>query len=454
MLSQGLFVADFAYLLDEGVPSSQPFWGAGLQPAPPEGYDYDTINADVLLNRMTVSANGRMVLPDGMSYRVLVLPQTDRMRPELLRKIRDLVAGGVTVIGPKPTRSPSLQGGYPEADAEVQALANEIWGDLDGVQRNRHFYGKGLVIWGLTPEQVVAEPDPQLINPITGALPPETVAASRNLPKDAEFAGPLDASTVWIHRRTSDADFYFVANRKDSAQDIQVRFRVAGKEAELWHPDTGDIEPASYAIENGRTTVPLHLEPRESVFVVFRHPATTPSRTLPPVISKTVATVAGAWDVSFPPNWGAPDKVQLAQLESWTANTNDGVKYFSGTATYMKTVRAPRAWFAQGSRLWLDLGAVGDIAEVTVNGKSLGILWKPPYRIDVTDALKSGVNQLEIKVTNEWSNRIAGDRGAAPEKRVLAQTATGRGGGFGGRGVGGLANSGLLGPVTIVRLSH
>jgi hypothetical protein len=449
MLSQGLFVADFAYLLNEGPPSSQPFWGAGLQPSPPEGYDYDTINADVLLNRASVSSDGRMALPDGMSYRVLVLPQTDRIRPELLRKIRDLVVGGITLIGPKPTLSPSLQGGSPKADAEVQALANEIWGDLDGVQRNRHFFGKGLVTWGLPPEQVVAQADPQLINPLTGALPPETVNASLNLARDAEFAGPLDASIVWIHRRTSDADIYFVANRRDRAQEIGARFRVAGKEAELWHPDTGDIEPASYTIENGRTTVPLHLEPRESVFVVFRLPAANPSRTLPPITSKTVATVTGSWDVSFPPKWGAPDKIQLGQLESWTANADEGVKYFSGTATYSKTVQAAPSWFGQGARLWLDLGAVGDIAEVSVNGKTVGILWKPPYRIDVTDSLKPGANQVEIKVTNEWNNRIAGDRAATPEKRVLAQAA-GRGGGFGGRGGGGLAVSGLLGPVTVV----
>jgi hypothetical protein len=447
MLSQGLFVADFAYLLNEGVPSSQPFWGAGLQPAPPEGYDYDTINADVLLNRATVDADGRMVLPDGMSYRVLVLPQIDRMRPELLRKIRDLVAGGVTLIGPKPTRSPSLQGGYPAADAEVKALADEIWGDLDGVQRNRHFYGKGLVTWGLTPEQVVAEPDPQLINPVTDALPPETVAASLKLPKDAEFAGPLDASIVWIHRRAGDADIYFVANRRDRAQEIGARFRVAGKEAELWHPDTGDIEPASYKIENGRTSVPLHLEPRESVFVVFRHPAANPSRTLPAVVSKTVATVSGAWDISFEPNLGAPEKVQLPQLESWTSNTNEGVKYFSGTATYTKTVQAEKSWFAPGAKLWLDLGAVGDIAEVLVNGKSVGELWKPPYRLDVTAALKPGANTLEIKITNEWNNRLAGDR-ATPEKKVLASAGGGRG--FGARGGGGLSDSGLLGPVTFI----
>ncbi len=450
LLSQGLFVADFAYLLKEGPPSSQPFWGGGLQPFPPKGYNYDVINADVLLHRMTVSDDGRMVLPDGMSYRVLVLPQMDRIRPELLRKIRDLVAGGITLIGPKPVSSPSLQGGYPAADREVRALANEIWGDLDGQQRNRHFYGKGLVTWGLTPEQVLAQPDPQWINPITGALPPETVAASLNLPQDAEFAGPLDAGIVWLHRRTSDTDYYFVASRRDRAQDVDARFRVAGKEAELWHPDTGEIEPASYSIEEGRTTVPLHLEPRESVFVVFRHAAENPSRVLPSVASKTLATVAGAWDVSFPQNSGAPDRMQLDPLASWTTSADEGVKYFSGTAAYTKTVQAAPAWFATGAQLWLDLGAVGDIAEVSVNGIWIGELWKPPYRIDVTGALKPGANQLEIKVTNEWSNRIAGDRAVAPEKRVLAQSG-GRGfGGFRRPGGGALAASGLLGPVTIV----
>lgn len=162
--------------------------------------------------------------------------------------------------------------------------------------------------------------------------------------------------------------------------------------------------------------------------------------------------MTGPWDVSFPPKWGAPDQVQLGQLESWTTNADQGVKYFSGTATYTKTVQAEQSWFGQGARLWLDLGAVGDIAEVSVNGKTAGTLWKPPYRIEVTDSLKPGANQLEIKVTNEWNNRIAGDRGAAPDKRVLAQ-AGGRGGAFGAfgaRGGGDLANSGLLGPVTVV----
>ncbi|MBN2183301.1 MAG: hypothetical protein JW715_15430 [Sedimentisphaerales bacterium] len=450
MLSQGLFVADFAYLLNEGVPSSQPFWGDGLQPQPPQGYDYDTINADVLLNRVTVSDDGRMVLPDGMSYRVLVLPQIGRIRPELLKKIRELVLGGVTLVGSKPRLSPSLQGGQQKADLEVQTLANEIWGDLDGAQRNRHFFGKGLVTWGLPLEQVVGLVTPQMVNPITGELPPQLTEVSINLPMDAEFAGPLDSDIVWIHRRAGDTDFYFVANRTDRPVDLKARFRVSGKEAELWHPDTGEIEPASYNIVDGRTTVPLHLAERESVFVVFRRDAVTPSRSLPQVVSTTLAMIDGPWDVSFPPDLGAPEKIQLAALESWNANSDDGVKYFSGTATYTKTLQTPQSWFQQGARILLDLGTVGDIAEISINGKTPAILWKAPYRIDVTDMLKPGSNQLEIKVTNQWANRIAGDRIVEPDKRVFGGGSTGRrGGGFFGRPAP-LAESGLIGPIKII----
>jgi len=457
MLSQGLFVADFAYLLNEGAPSSQAFWGPGLQPTCPQGYDYDTINADVLLNRMTVGEDGRMVLPDGMSYRVLVLPPNmERMRPELLRKIRELVAGGVTLVGPKPTRSPSLQGGHPGADLEVQALANEIWGDLDGAQRNRHYYGKGLVAWGLPLEQVLGLATPQMVNPITGVLPPEFSNASIRLPKDAEFAGPLDSNIAWIHRRAGDADFYFVANRTDRAQAIQARFRVAGKEAEIWHPDTGEIEPAGYAIADNLTTVPLHLAQRESVFVVFRRPTSVLSRALPPRVTTTLAAVGGTWEVRFPPNLGAPETMRISGLESWTAHADEGVKYFSGTATYAKTVEAPQTWFQSGAQLVLDLGTVCDIAEVSINGRSVAILWKPPYRVDVTGALRPGENQVQIRVTNQWTNRQMGDRVVAQDKRVLGGGGGGRGG-FGGMFGGPPSQtppqSGLIGPVRVLSIA-
>jgi len=381
-----------------------------------------------------------------MSYRVLVLPKIDRMRPELLRKIRELVAGGVVLVGPKPTLSPSLQGGYPNADLEVQALANEIWGDLDGAQRNRHFLGKGMVAWGLPLEQVVGLVTPQMENPITGALPPEFSNVSLKLPRDAEFAGPLDSDIEWIHRRTADADYYFVANRTDRAADIQSRFRVAGKEAEIWHPDTGVMEPASYSSDGARTTVPLHLNQRESVFVVFGKPTTAPTRTLPAVNTTPLATIDGSWNVAFQPGLGAPESVEMPKLDSWTNNANAGVKYFSGTATYTKTLQAAQNWFTPGAQIVLDLGNVGDLAQVSINGKSVGTLWKPPYQIDVTSALKPGDNKLEISVTNEWTNRITGDAAAPAGQKVLS-------GGGGGRGFGGAATakpSGLMGPVLVV----
>ncbi|MDE3166545.1 MAG: glycoside hydrolase, partial [Acidobacteriota bacterium] len=293
--------------------------------------------------------------------------------------------------------------------------------------------------------QVVAEADPQLINPLTDALPPQTVAASLNLPKDAEFAGPLDADIVWIHRQTSDADIYFVANRRDGAQDISARFRVAGKEAELWHPDTGKTEPAGYRSENGRTVVPLDLDPNDALFVVFRRAARASSRTVPHPEETAVATVEGPWEVGFQPGRGAPASVTLEQLASWSNNSDAGVKYFSGTATYTKNLDAPAQWFQPGARILLDLGGVKNLAEVSVNGKDLGILWKPPFRADVTGALKPGANALQIKVTNLWVNRLIGDQQPGVTQKyaytpMRFYRANAR-----------LLPSGLLGPVRVVR---
>jgi len=426
MLQQGHFVADLAYLLREGAPSTMPFWGAGLQPALPDGYDYDFVNTDVLLNRMSVAADGRLTLPGGMSYRVLVLPEIDRMTLPVLRKIRDLVAAGATVVGPRPMHSPSLAG-YPEADGEIQAIAADLWGDANCTTLTQHAYGKGRVVCG---------------RPLADVL---------NVPRDFESSRPLDSTLVWIHRATAVADIYFVANRTDRRQSIQARFRVLGKAPELWHPDTGAIEPADYSMSADRTTVPLDLAERESVFVVFRHPTTTLSRGTHRV-RITQAVYVGPWDVTFPPNLGAPAKIELLKLESWTANADPGVKYFSGTAAYSATVVASQSWFQPGATLLLDLGTVKDLAEISVNAKPLGIRWKPPYEVDVTGALKPGANELEIKITNEWTNRILGDRVGPPDKRVFPAPAGGRFGfGFGPQQP---LESGLLGPVKIISATN
>jgi hypothetical protein len=429
MLQQGQFVADVAYLLNEGAPSTPPIWGAGTQPTPPEGYDYDFINADVLLNRLSVAEDGRLVLPEGMSYRVLVLPDTDRMRPELIRKLRDVVAGGAIITGRRPTQSPSLSR-YPDADAEVQALAAELWGDLDGVSRTIRHFGKGRVVWG---------------RPLAETL------ASAGVVKDFEYARGLDAQVAWLHRRTPAADIYFVVNSTDQAQAFEARFRVSGKEAELWRPDTGQIERTAYTVAGDRTVVPMRLAEREATFVVFRKAPNGPAPSVRADVSTTVATVEGPWDVSFQEKLGAPPAVQMPRLESWTASAEPGVKFFSGTATYTKTLQASRSWFREGSGVFLDLGRVGDIAEVSVNGRRLGQVWKAPWQVDVSGALEPGENRLEIKVTNQWTNRIAGDRDLPPEKKVIGDPGPPFGAGGGGRPgtPPPLPESGLIGPVTL-----
>ncbi|MGI9072601.1 MAG: glycosyl hydrolase [Bryobacteraceae bacterium] len=426
LLQQGQYVADLAYFYGEGAPATVPFW-KDVRPSPPAGYSYDYVNADVLLNGTSV-ADGRLTLPSGMRYRALVLPEdVNRLTLPLLRKIRDLVQNGAIVIAPRPLASPSLAD-YPAGDVEIRNIANEVWGGIDGKSITEHACGKGKVYWGRTVQEILDV---------------------EKIPPDFEYNRPhIDSELVWIHRHVGDSDIYFVANQKARAEDVETRFRLDGKEAELWHPDTGAIEPAEYKFESGRTIVPLHLDPDGSVFVVFRRPATAPTRTLPHSVSTQLATLDGPWKVNFPPNWGAPPQITLDKLVSWTTSTEDGVKYFSGTATYTKELKAPKNWFSPGAKVMLDLGTVKEIAELSVNGKPVGgILWKPPFQVDVTGMLKPGANRIDIKVTNLWPNRIIGDQQPDVQKtytwtdyRPYTKDSP-------------LLESGLIGPLTVSSVS-
>jgi alpha-L-rhamnosidase/Glycosyl hydrolases family 2, sugar binding domain len=421
LLQQGSYVADLAYYYGDGAPVTVPFW-KDIHPAPPDGYSYDFINTDVLLK--AVIENGRITLPSGMSYKALVIPDdVNRLTLPVVRKLRDLIASGAVVIAPRPGASPSLAD-YPSADAVIRAIANEVWGPVDGKSVQEHDYWKGHIYWG---------------------KPPDEVLGVKSLLPDFEYNRPqFDSKLVWIHRRLNDSDFYFVANQQNRAEDFVSSFRVDGKEAELWHPDTGEIEPAEYKIENGRTTVPLHLDPNGSIFVVFRRLATAPSRALPHRAVKMLATIQGPWGITFPENWGAPPQITLPTLVSWTTSSDPGVKYFSGTATYKKDIKAPEDWFRNKNKIFLDLGIVKEIAEISVNGKSVGgILWKPPFRADITSSLTAGTNHLEIRITNLWPNRMIGD--AQPEAQKTYTFTDFR---F-YRANSPLLESGLLGPVTL-----
>jgi hypothetical protein len=428
MAQQGHFVADVLYYYGDHVPNFvrlKPSDPAGVLP----GYDYDVCNEDVLLRRLSVN-KGRITLPDGMSYALLVLPDLDVISPAAIRKIRDLVRDGATVMGRKPQRSTGLRG-----DDEVAGISAELWGG----QRT----GKGRVIAGRTARQVLA---------------------ADGLQPDFEFTAQPGANLDYIHRRTPEADIYFVSNQGDRPEVIDAIFRITGKAPELWFPETGEIRRQAFfrATDDGRTTLPLPLHAYGSAFVVFRKPAgehfisaakdgrpaavavwidgnraaslvgAEPGQyrlthstgrsvtvTVPPAPEPRI--IAGPWNVRFAPGWGAPAAVLFESLASWTQHADAGVKYFSGTAAYEKEIEVAAELLRPHHALELDLGDVRELAEVILNGRNLGILWKPPRRVDMTGVVHPGKNRLEIRVTNLWPNRIIGDQ-FLPEPQRLTRT--------------------------------
>jgi hypothetical protein len=423
MLQQGHFYADVAYFYGQEGPLTAVF-GLETQKDAPDGYDFDFVNADVILNHLTFE-NGRLVTPGGTSYRILYLGGTSRkMTLPVLRKIRDLVAAGAIVVGSKPVESPSLA----DNETEFHAIANQVWGLRTDSASEVHGFGKGKVYTGKTANEVLAD---------------------LKLNRDFEYSRPsADTELMFTHRKLLDGDLYFVDNRKDRIENVDATFRVDGKVPELWHADTGKVESTSYRCANGRTTVPLRLNPYEAVFVVFRRPATETSRSLPLPTEKPLAAVSGDWTVTFQPDRGVPGNIAFNKLMSWSQSAKLGVKYFSGTATYTKTVHAQKEWFTPRTHLWLDLGDVKELADITVNGKALGIEWKAPYRVDVTDALKPGDNQLTIKVTNLWVNRLIGDQQPDSTKKYTFTTFKPY------TADSPLMSSGLLGPVRIISIAY
>ena len=513
LLQQGRTVADVLFFAGEAAPNG----GVFKPELKAKGYEYDVIGTDLIM-ALTVK-DGLVRTPVGGTYRILVLPDTEWMTPELAKKVRELVQAGATVIGPKPKKSPSLAN-YPACDAELAKIADGLWSAKPGERK----VGQGKVITGQSVEQVLAA---EKVQPDFTALGDE-------------------AKLGFIHRAVDGVDIYFVANQRRSPQTVDCSFRVAGRRPELWDAQTGDIQPAPmWRVENGLAIVTLDLDQAGSVFVVFRQPAAAPSDPIVKLACSTVAAprkmhkleiqkaVYGAfgkpdgktvdvtaklaglvkngqlevtanndlagdpakeivkelridyvldgvaqsvvvrendvlrlpseemldmppaprlsiedgqlfltaaendrytltmasgekkavvidslpkpveptdsWEVTFQEGRGAPPKATFDKLISWPERAEAGIKYFSGTAVYRKTVNIPADRFGDNRSLLLDLGSVKEIAEVRLNGQDLGILWKSPFRVDVTKAAKPGDNELEVQVTTLWPNRLIGD---------------------------------------------
>ncbi|OGD18772.1 MAG: hypothetical protein A2W03_12360, partial [Candidatus Aminicenantes bacterium RBG_16_63_16] len=440
MLRQGLPVADVCFLVAEGAPHAfrPPASALRGDPPGPAGPAFDGCPPETLLASAAVK-DGRLVFPDGMSYRVLVLPERETMTPALLKKVRDLVEAGATVIGPRPRKSPSLAG-YPECDAEVLRLAGELWGGCDGENVTEHAFGLGRVVWvrglesgaGLPPiEKTLAGPlyagretwsvgAPPIDEPSQYGDFAVVEAELAKMSVKPDFAS--DAPLRWTHRRDGSADIYFVANPSAAAMVTTAVFRVSGRRPELWDPVTGTIRKLSaFAAKGERTSVPLRLEPFQSIFIVFREaePPAAEGTPAPPDrdlrAAAEIVMLAGPWEVSFDPEWGGPEKIVFDRLEDWSRRPEDGIKFYSGTAVYRKTFDLPSSAAAEGGRLWLDLGTVRNIASVRLNGRDLGIVWCDPWRVEITDAVKWKADRLEIRVANLWPNRLIGDESEPPD---------------------------------------
>ncbi|MBM3851949.1 MAG: hypothetical protein FJ399_02200 [Verrucomicrobia bacterium] len=438
LLQQGQFVADLLYYAGEDAPQ----WCRTrdeLDPKPPAGLDFDFCNREIL-GRLRVDG-GTLLAPGGILYRLLVLPPVTHMRPATLRTIAALVADGAIVVGPKPVRVPGLEGGDSAARA-LRELADRVWGDCDGKSVTTHTHGRGRVYWG---------------------RPLDDICRELHLTPDFQFetssATPLGktlypgAGTEFIHRRIGEVDVYFISNQHDQAKTVRASFRVTNRLPELWQPESGRIEvgPEFEPTADGRMRVTLRLDAAGSVFVVFRRPLgreagvvaiqhnnqpasarlrreegrlflrapaageflvqTTGGQTRRAVVPALPAprALAGPWSVAFPAGQGAPETITLPQLASWTDHEHPEVRHFSGTATYRFETEVPGDWLAGGRRVQLDLGEVQVIAELKVNDVPVAVLWKAPYAVDATAALRPGRNRIEIRVTSLWVNRLVGD---------------------------------------------
>lgn len=416
MLSQGRFVADCLVYAGDAVGlfagMKTPADGLG------DGFDYDFCPTELLLRARV--EDGMVVLPGGMRYRVLALgdrnPKTrDWMRPGKITvaplppaplavgeaamcKLRELVESGATLAGARPSGPTGMN----ESSARYHAAADALWGPRGSKPAVRRTVGKGRVFRdrpaaraGLT--EVGIGPD----------------FAVEGLPPGK--AGTID----WIHRTTGTDEIYFVSNQGGEAVAFTAVFRQteAGAVA-LWDAVTGRRTRLAAAGDGKTVRVCLALPPSGSAFVVFGPGGASAPEGASPT---SAGTLEGPWRVRFDPAWGGPREVQTwPALVDWTTRPEAGIRFYSGTAVYRTTFDAPAGWTA-GRAVRIDLGRVGALAEVAVNGRELGVAWTAPFALPVGTVLKAKGNELEVRVTNLWPNRLIRDAGL-PEKERLTRT--------------------------------
>ncbi|MCV9386651.1 glycosyl hydrolase [Reichenbachiella ulvae] len=389
LLQQGTYVADVCYFIGEEAP----IMTGGRIPEIPNGYSYDYINAEVIMNLLSVE-DGRFVLPDGMSYRVMVLPPFETMRPDLLEKIASLVKQGGVVLGPKPKKSPSLED-YPNCDDRVKLLADELWSGRYANGKMSASYGAGKIMDGYELAEVFSE---------------------IGLVKD--LATENDSSILWTHRRTPEMDIYFITNQTDQSIKIAPEFRVEKSlKPQLWDAVSGVVRPLpEYKITSTGIKVPLEMQAAQSWFVVFADQDLPSDQTSNFPAYKELIALGGAYQVDFENKDIAPEElVVLDELMDWSKSSDEQIKHYSGTATYTKTFEVSS--LPKDQEIYLNLGEVAVMAKVKLNGQYVGGVWMAPYRLNVSEAIREGENNLEIEVVNLWRNQLIKDKERPEEEK-------------------------------------
>jgi hypothetical protein len=388
VLQTGQVVADILYSCGENSPDD------GYAPkgaiAPPRGYDYDVADPAVIHRRLSVR-DGRIWLPEGKSYALLVLPEVKEMTPEMARRIGELVEAGATVVGPRPEFAPGLKG-QPAADGELRSLTAKIWGDIDGTEVKEHALGKGRVVWG---------------RPLAEILKAAGVAP------DFDAAG--NKSLRYIHKRVPDGDLYFVSSSSQKGERAEVLLRVNRPGALLMDPVTGVVRPLAGARDaGGRVQVPLVFEPLQSWFLFFPDiPSAEPASGVDFPEWASLRELSGPWEVAFDPERGGPERAVFESLADWAKEADPGIRYYSGIATYRRALELSAAELR--GPLFLDLGTVKNVARVRLNGREAGVVWCPPWRVEIGGLAHAGENRLEIEVANLWPNRLIGDEQLPPD---------------------------------------
>ena len=431
------YLSRLSYMLERGKPVSDVLWYLGdeINHKPdqnyhfPVGYKYDYCNPDVLLNRLSVR-DGMIVTPEGISYRVMWIPEAPRMSPQTLEKLYTLINEGATVIANAPKGIVTLSGGK-EAKDRFNAAVKKIW--KENSAKGSREIGKGVVLSDVTIEEALKElriePDVKI-----GVTYDKKVGNANNDPK-----GIKKSDALWVHRQIDVADWYFVCAPEGNGFNGELDFRATGV-VEIWDPVTGTITAKESKSNNGRTSVTLDLPQAGSCFVIIKQTGDSLVN-IDTGTTYSSVTLTSPWTLSFPDGWGAPSSLNITKLQAWKdIDIPEEAKAFSGTATYTTTFDISD--MSPDKTFTLDLGDVEMIAVVSLNGKKLRTLWAPPYSLDITEAIKTGTNSLTIEVTSTWFNRLVFDANQ-PEADRKTWTINGP------SKDSGLRDSGLLGPVTL-----